>query len=199
VNQAALWPLSFEASRFSLFPLPLPSSSQLHPSFFLLFPFSHPLHARPGCPSLSTRTTRTRTISTTPRSKKSEQTSFKSRLLVLIKELTPAASPSVSPRRYRPTLDEGFEHVLVVDGVPGESSSQRSIARSEMQSSKEADLSSLPSPSSLLPPLLPSVVDESKRVKLLERLRAQFKKQGVNVEEDQIVMPWDDATNESKG
>ena len=44
-----------------------------------------------------------------------------------------------------------------------------------------------------------AVVDESKRAKLLERLRAQFKKQGVTVEEDQIIMPWDDATNESKG
>jgi hypothetical protein len=49
------------------------------------------------------------------------------------------------------------------------------------------------------PSLWSAVVDETKRAKLLERLRAQFKKQGVTVEEDQIIMPWDDAANESKG
>lgn len=43
------------------------------------------------------------------------------------------------------------------------------------------------------------IVDESKRQRLVERLRQIFDKAGAGIEEDRISMPWDDAAGTNKG
>ena len=43
------------------------------------------------------------------------------------------------------------------------------------------------------------IVDESKRDKLLARLRSEFNKAGAPIDEDRIQMPWDDAAGTNKG
>ncbi|KAK1926394.1 eukaryotic translation initiation factor eIF2A-domain-containing protein [Papiliotrema laurentii] len=43
------------------------------------------------------------------------------------------------------------------------------------------------------------IVDESKKDKLLARLRSEFSKAGAPLDEDRIQMPWDDAAGTNKG
>lgn len=43
------------------------------------------------------------------------------------------------------------------------------------------------------------IVDESKRQRLVERLRQVFDKAGAGIDEDRIAMPWDDAAATNKG
>jgi translation initiation factor 3 subunit B len=43
------------------------------------------------------------------------------------------------------------------------------------------------------------IVDESKRQRLVERLRQIFEKAGAGIDEDRIAMPWDDAAGTNKG
>jgi len=43
------------------------------------------------------------------------------------------------------------------------------------------------------------IVDESKRQRLVERLRQIFDKAGAGIDEDRISMPWDDAAGTNKG
>ena len=57
--------------------------------------------------------------------------------------------------------DDGFDHVVVVDGVP--------------------------------------IIDRSKLERLLTKVTKEFSRQGVSVKQEDIFMPWDDATGKSKG
>ena len=43
------------------------------------------------------------------------------------------------------------------------------------------------------------IIDEGKRQRLVDRLRALFDKAGAGVDEDRISMPWDDAAGTNKG
>jgi translation initiation factor 3 subunit B len=43
------------------------------------------------------------------------------------------------------------------------------------------------------------IVDESKKQRLVERLRQVFEKAGAGIDEDRISMPWDDAAKTNKG
>jgi translation initiation factor 3 subunit B len=43
------------------------------------------------------------------------------------------------------------------------------------------------------------IVDESKRQRLVERLRQVFDKAGAGLDEDRIAMPWDDEKATNKG
>jgi translation initiation factor 3 subunit B len=43
------------------------------------------------------------------------------------------------------------------------------------------------------------IVDESKRQRLVERLRQVFDKAGAGIDEERISMPWDDAAATNKG
>jgi translation initiation factor 3 subunit B len=43
------------------------------------------------------------------------------------------------------------------------------------------------------------IIDEGKKQRLIDRLRALFDKAGAGVEEDRITMPWDDAAGTNKG
>jgi translation initiation factor 3 subunit B len=63
--------------------------------------------------------------------------------------------------RYAIDTQEGFENVLVMDGIP--------------------------------------LVDESKKEKLVQRLRAAFTKAGADIDEDRIDMPWDNEAGSNKG
>ena len=43
------------------------------------------------------------------------------------------------------------------------------------------------------------IVDESRKDRLIERLRQVFERSGAGIEEDRIEMPWDEAAGKNKG
>jgi translation initiation factor 3 subunit B len=43
------------------------------------------------------------------------------------------------------------------------------------------------------------IIDKSKQEKLLTKISKEFARKGVSMKNDDIYMPWDDATGKSKG
>jgi len=63
--------------------------------------------------------------------------------------------------RYQVQYDDGFDNLVVVDGIP--------------------------------------IIDKSKLERLLAKITKEFNKKGVSVKQDDIFLPWDEASGKSKG